>query len=95
MHSRALFLTAIVVLLISGIVFAQSSLTAAATPKGFERHFARLDTDRDGAISRDEAATSKWLSRQYDKVDANGDGKVTSDELYVYMRRHLPAGPMS
>jgi hypothetical protein len=39
--------------------------------------FERLDTNKDGAITKDESD----MRGNFDKIDANGDGKITSEEL--------------
>lgn len=44
--------------------------------------FSRLDTDKDGTISRAEAQANKHLGKDFDRADANHDGKVTPDELH-------------
>jgi Ca2+-binding EF-hand superfamily protein len=52
-----------------------------------ERHVARLDTDKDGKVSRQE-----FLARQsemFSKVDANSDGFVTPAEMTAqHEKRH-------
>ena len=44
---------------------------------------ARLDTDKDGAISRAEAAANALLLASFDKIDTNQDGKLQKSELGV------------
>ena len=48
------------------------------------RAFKRLDTDRNGAISRQE-----WTRRPevFDRLDANKDGQLTREELRQARRR--------
>jgi len=43
--------------------------------------FARLDTDKDGKISKDEASKGPRLSKHFDTIDADHDGFVTKAEL--------------
>jgi len=43
--------------------------------------FARLDTDKDGRISKDEASAGPRLSKHFDKVDVDHDGFITRAEL--------------
>jgi len=45
------------------------------------QHIARLDQDKDGAISRAEAAGHPLLSKGFDAADANKDGKLSQEEL--------------
>jgi hypothetical protein len=54
-----------------------------------DRHVARLDTDKDGKVSRQE-----YLARQseaFSKADANGDGFVTPDEMAARHEKHRAA----
>jgi Ca2+-binding EF-hand superfamily protein len=49
----------------------------------------RLDTDRDGAISRAELeAEHQRHVALFDQADADHDGKVTADELHAVHARH-------
>lgn len=42
--------------------------------------FAKLDTNKDGKISKAEAKGSR-LEQRFDKIDKNKDGFITKDEL--------------
>lgn len=53
-----------------------------------ERHMAKLDTDRDGRISRAEAATHPKLADRFDRIDSNGDGYLSKDELMAAREAH-------
>jgi Ca2+-binding EF-hand superfamily protein len=53
----------------------------AAKEKMHDRHMARMDTDRDGKISRAEAASHPRLAENFDRIDTNGDGFLSKDEL--------------
>ena len=44
-----------------------------------QRLFDAIDTDRDGAISRDEYRA--WLDRRFAALDGNGDGRVDAGEI--------------
>jgi hypothetical protein len=51
-----------------------------------ERHLAKLDTDKDGKVSRQE-----FLARQsevFSKADANSDGFVTQEEMAAMHEKH-------
>ncbi len=50
--------------------------------------FANIDTNKDGAITRDEAAAAPKLSTQFDEVDADRDGRITPAELKAYAKTH-------
>jgi len=53
--------------------------------------FAKLDTDGDGLISKEEAKADNALAKEFDKLDENGDGKLNLQELKAHLRsrRHL------
>jgi Ca2+-binding EF-hand superfamily protein len=63
---------------------------AVAAPEGERRGhrfkeklahmMAELDTDKDGALTREEAG-DHFIARKFDKIDADADGKITSEEL--------------
>ncbi len=53
----------------------------AAKEKMHDRHMARMDTDRDGKISRAEAASHPKLAKNFDRIDTNGDGYLSKEEL--------------
>jgi EF hand domain-containing protein len=57
-----------------------------ALQKRFVRQFQRLDTNKDGVISRDE-----WRRRpqMFDRIDTNHDGVLTRDELRVVFARMI------
>jgi hypothetical protein len=47
-----------------------------------DKWWARVDTNKDGMVSREEAkANAPRLSRDFDQVDADGNGQVTREEL--------------
>ena len=47
-----------------------------------DQWWTRVDTDKDGMVSREEAkADAPRLSRDFDKVDTDGNGQVTREEL--------------
>lgn len=47
-----------------------------------DKWWTRVDTNKDGMVSRDEAnANAPRLARDFDKVDADGNGQVTRTEL--------------
>lgn len=50
--------------------------------------FAQIDTNHDGAISRDEAAAAPMLSSKFDEIDADHDGRVMPAELKAYAKTH-------
>lgn len=53
----------------------------AAKAKMHDRQMARMDTDRDGKISRTEAAGHPKLAENFGRIDTNGDGFLSKEEL--------------
>lgn len=60
----------------------------AALDKMHERHMMKIDTDRDGRISRAEAAAHPKLANHFDRIDTNGDGYLSKDELMAAHAAH-------
>jgi hypothetical protein len=46
--------------------------------------FSKLDTNKDGYISKAEAKKDKELSKSFDSLDANHDGKLDPAEFAAY-----------
>ena len=67
--------------------FAQSDDAKARIARRVDEAFARLDTDKDGRISRAEASKGPRLSKNFDRVDADHDGYVTRAELSAALER--------
>lgn len=70
---------------LSATAGAQSS-TGAQAPSAEPKQtpnpdFVRLDTNKDGYISRSEAAKDKKISSNFSKFDVNKDGKLSEDEF--------------
>ena len=82
MQSKILFVL-IASIFSAGAVLAQSVPSPDRAAK-MQRHFAELDKNGDGTISRDEAAAHKGLAKHFDAIDANKDGKLTKDEMQAY-----------
>jgi Ca2+-binding EF-hand superfamily protein len=59
--------------------------TSTKVAKHVDAVFARLDTDKDGKISKGEASKGPRLSKHFDEVDADHDGFVTRAELSAAM----------
>ena len=62
-------------------------------PPKAEDVIARLDTDKDGAISKDEAAANPRLAEHFDTIDADHDGKLTAAELTAAFSKMKPPSP--
>ena len=87
-HAWALLATT----LFLAIPLAQAGSTEKPKRLSTEK-FDALDTNHDGAISREEAAAAPELSGRFDDVDANHDGRVVPGELKDYARLHRNKKP--
>lgn len=60
--------------------------TAAPAPTAEPQQvtWADLDTDKDGALSKEEVATVPALAQVFDDADADADGKLTADEYKAH-----------
>lgn len=75
---------ALAAMIVGGVAVAQ--VVNGAPPPGMQgKHgghggmMRMADTDKDGAISRDEAVAA--ITKHFAMVDANGDGKITREEM--------------
>jgi Ca2+-binding EF-hand superfamily protein len=57
-----------------------------AMKEKFEEHFAKMDANKDGKISKGEAKDHPMLSKHFDEIDANKDGSLTKDEMAAHMK---------
>lgn len=64
---------------------------AARMQQRLDQHFAKLDQNGDGFISRDEAATDKRLAKRFDDIDANKDGKLDKNEMQAHRQAQYQA----
>lgn len=49
--------------------------------------WASVDTDGDGAISKQEAQVNAGLAQIFDQADSNGDGKLTAEEYKAFVAK--------
>ncbi|MGH8026302.1 MAG: EF-hand domain-containing protein [Pseudoxanthomonas sp.] len=61
--------------------------TGAASSNG-KQGWNDVDTDKDGAISKQEASSNAGLSQIFDKADADTDGKLTPDEYKAFVSKN-------
>jgi len=73
------------------LVAASGALAADGPPgQGRGEHWAKVDTDGDGAISKAEAeAGAPRIARDFANLDADEDGRITREEMHAQMQaRH-------
>ncbi len=76
---------------------AQSSTSATGQPaqsgaSGGGQTWADVDTDSDGAISKQEAQVNAGLSQIFSQADADHNGKLTPDEYKAYVAKQQQGG---
>ena len=64
-----------------------SSATSAQPQSGGGQTWASVDTDSDGAISKQEAQVNAGLAQIFDSADGNTDGKLTPDEYKAFVAK--------
>ncbi len=52
--------------------------------------FERMDTNKDGKISKEEA--KNFIAQNFDRIDANKDGFIDKDELRRFVARSMAMG---
>jgi len=67
----------IALVLLAGGTHAAEPLPPQDRPEAFQR----LDTDKDGFLSRKEAAAQPEVAANFDKADRNGDGRLSLEEF--------------
>ncbi|MFT4257268.1 MAG: EF-hand domain-containing protein [Pseudoxanthomonas sp.] len=68
----------------------QTSQAASSTPKqGWED----VDTDKDGAIDKQESAANPGLAQVFDQADADADGKLTVEEYKSFVAKNYNTQP--
>jgi hypothetical protein len=70
--------------LLVALVAATSGAACAAEPlppQDRPEAFQKLDTDKDGYISRKEAAVQPEVAANFDKADRNRDGRLSPEEF--------------
>jgi Ca2+-binding EF-hand superfamily protein len=81
---------AVVLLLLPTLALAQASGGERRAPRSPEKiagAFNRMDTDKDGSISKAEWTAAGRRERGFARVDANHDGKITLDEFKTAAER--------
>ncbi len=72
--------------LIAGAAIAQQAAPEAGAPHGWARMLAKVDTNKDGAISLDETLAA--AKARFAKHDTNNDSKITEQEAMAWRQQH-------
>lgn len=62
----------------------------AAVERRVSDVFERMDTNKDGKISKDEA--KNFIAQNFERIDANKDGFIDKDELRRFVARNMAMG---
>lgn len=62
--------------------------TTGAASSDAKQGWADVDTDKDGAISKQEASSNAGLSQVFDQADADADGKLTAEEYKAFVSKN-------
>lgn len=72
----------------TGAAVQQTEQTTGAAASEGKQGWNDVDTDKDGAISKQEASSNAGLSQIFDKADADTDGKLTPDEYKAFVSKN-------
>jgi Ca2+-binding EF-hand superfamily protein len=83
MIRKSVLLAALVTLAPAALLAADPAATAPLAGRPNGEWFMKLDTNHDGAVSKEEAtaAAQARVDKMFAKVDANHDGLITQEEL--------------
>ena len=74
----------------AGVAVAQIAAPPPSTPpggtssRGADDTFTKLDSDKDGMVSKKEASKNKDLAAKWDTLDSNKDGKLDQGEFAAF-----------
>ncbi len=66
------------------------AVNAAAVEQRVNNVFQRMDTNKDGKISKDEA--KNFIAQSFDRIDTNKDGFIDKDELRRFVSQNMALG---
>ena len=72
----------------TGASVQQAEQSAAGASDQGKQGWNDVDTDKDGAISKQEASTNAGLSQVFEQADADTDGKLTADEYKAFVSKN-------
>lgn len=83
-------LTALTFTVFSGMAFAATDHSTSGTSSGTSKTadvvpFDKLDTNKDGALSKQEAKEVSFIYDNFDELDFNGDGKFYKPGYYAVL----------
>lgn len=106
MRTKAIQLTALAAVLVSGAALAQGTSPPSSTPTptttpttttsgaGAGAEYTKLDKDKDGTLSKKEVASNKDLTKQWATLDVNKDGKLDEAEFAQFQATPTDSGSM-
>jgi len=79
----------------AGLAVAQSSPAPSASPSTSTAPsvFTKLDSDKNGMVSKKEAAKNKDLASKWDTLDINKDGNLDQGEFAAFETSATPSTP--
>lgn len=90
MNKIAWPLLASALLLHAGLSLAADPMPAPGAPAALPKHTAKLDTNGDGFVSREEAQASKHMAAHFNEADTDRDGRLSAAEMQAYHDTHQP-----
>jgi Ca2+-binding EF-hand superfamily protein len=81
------------VLIVALIALFPLAVSAGEMQSTYKETFKKLDTNKDGYISKDEAMADKELSKDWSHADKNSDGKVEESEFSAF-EENMKSGEM-
>ncbi len=89
MKTQTLKTVVFIIALVFGIQVNAQSKNQNRQKPGFEKIIKKLDTNKDGLISKEEAKKGerKRISENFDKIDSDSDGFITLEELKAMRKK--------
>jgi len=68
----------------AGLAVAQTAATPSTAPSASPSAFTKLDSDKNGMVSKKEASKNKELTSKWDILDTNKDGNLDQGEFAAF-----------